>query len=225
MADTDLEKQDWWEWHLAYDEPGSRLWLRTQTVHRRIRDFLDSREPGSTVRIVSPCAGQGRELLPVVAAHPRRADVRARLVELDPRNVAAACDAISELRLDWNVEIVCGDASVTDVWVGAVPADLVVLCGVLGCIDDGDAQNTIAALPQLCGQDATVVWTLQPLQLERTRELRGWFEEAGFAEQYFESPGLDASWVGVHRFAGAPQPLARGTRLFTFPSTFERAPA
>jgi hypothetical protein len=224
MADTHSEKPDWWEWHLAYDIPGSRLQLRTEIVHRNIRSFLDGREPGTTIRIVSPCAGQGRELLPVIAEHPRRSDVRARLVELDPRNVACGCEAISDLRLDWNVDIVCGDASVTDAWIGAVPADLVVLCGVLGCIDNGDARNTIAALPQLCGTGATVVWTLQPRQLERTRELRGWFEEAGFAEQSFESPGLDASWVGAHRYMGAPQPLTRGVRLFTFAS-YERAPA
>jgi hypothetical protein len=225
MAEADRDQRDWWEWHLDYDVPGSRLQLRTEIVHRHIRTFLDGREPGATVRIVSPCTGQGRELLPVIAAHPRRADVRARLVELDPHNVAAACDAVSELRLDWNVDIACGDPSVTDAWVGAVPADLVVLCGVLGWIDNDDAQKTIGALPQLCGPRAMVVWTLQPLPLERMSEIRGSFEEAGFQEQAFESPGLDASWVGLHRYAGAPQPLRRGIRLFTFPSRFERARA
>jgi hypothetical protein len=221
MADTHSEKPDWWEWHLAYDVPGSALQLRTEIVHRHIREFLDAREAGSPVRIVSPCGGQGRELLPVIALHPRRAEVHARLVELDPRNVAAACESVSDLRLDWNVDIVCGDASLTDAWVGAVPADLVVLCGVLGCIDDGDARNTIEALPGLCGEGATVVWTLQPMQLDRMREIRGWFEEVGFKEQCFESPGLDASWVGVHRFAAQPRPLTRGVRLFTFPSRWE----
>jgi hypothetical protein len=214
MADTGSDRADWWEWHREYDELGSRLALRTELVHRNIRNFLDTRDPGSTVRIISPCAGQGRELLPVIAAHPRRADVRARLVELDPRNVAAACDAVSDLRLDWNVDVVSGDASVTDVWVGAVPADLVVLCGVLGCIDDVDARTTIAALPELCTAGATVVWTLQPSQLERMREIRSWFEESGFTEQAFESPGIDASWVGLHRLAGEPRPLRRGVRLF-----------
>jgi hypothetical protein len=225
MADTHSEKPDWWDWHLAYDVPGSTLQLRTEIVHRHIRNFLDSRDPRSPIRIVSPCAGQGRELLPVIAGHPRRSDVRARLVELDPRNVADACDAVSELRLDWNVDIVCGDAAVTDAWFGAVPADLVVLCGVLGCIDDGDAQQTIRALPELCGAGATVVWTLQPMQLARMREIRGWFEEAGFTERAFESPGLDASWVGVHRFDGVPKPLTRGIRLFTFGSSRGEIPA
>ena len=221
MANTEHEKPDWWAWHLDYDIPGSRLQARTELVHRHIRNFLDSRDAGSAVRIVSPCAGQGRELLPVIAAHARRADVHARLVELDPRNVAAACESVSDLRLDWNVDIVCGDASVTDAWIGAVPADLIVLCGVLGCIDDVDARNTIGALPGLCGGGATVVWTLQPMQLNRMREIRSWFEEVGFTEQCFESPGLDASWVGVHRYSGEPRPLMRGVRLFTYPARWE----
>jgi hypothetical protein len=209
------KQTDWWEWHRQYDTPGSPLQIRTVVVHRRIREFLDSRGPG-LVRIVSPCAGQGRELLPVIASHPRRPEVRARLVELDARNVADACDAVEALRLDWNVDVVRADASVTDAYTGAVPADLVVMCGIFGCIDDADAQNTVELLPGLCASDATVVWTLQPEQIERAEQIRLWLEESGFREQSFESPRSDASWVGVNRFAGAVRPLKRGVRLFTF---------
>lgn len=36
------------------------------------------------------CAGQGRDLIDVLSGHPRRAEVTARLVELEPRNAAAA---------------------------------------------------------------------------------------------------------------------------------------
>ncbi len=201
MAGRDPKQTDRWEWHRNYETPGTPLQIRTEVVHRRVREFLDSRGPG-LVRILSPCAGQGRELLPVIAGHPRRSDVRARLVELDPRNVAGACDAVSGLRLDWNVEIVCSDSSVTDAYVGAVPADLVVLCGVFGWIDDTDVQNTVEVLPELCAAGATVVWTLQPAQLDRTAPIRGWFEESGFREQSFESPALDASWVGRQPLRG-----------------------
>lgn len=224
MAGEPRVETDWWEWHEAYDIPGSRLQVRTEIVHRRIRDCLDWSAPG-LIRILSPCAGQGRELLPVIAGHPRRSDVRARLVELDPRNVAGACDAVSGLRLDWNVEIVCSDSSVTDAYVGAVPADLVVLCGVFGWIDDEDARNTIRLLPELCAAGATVVWTLQPAQLDRTAPIRGWFGETGFREHSFESAGIDAAWVGVSRFAGSPRPLTRGVRLFTFRTGADRTTA
>ena len=216
MEEADFDTADWWAWHRDYDVPGSSLQLRTEIVHRHIRAFLDEGRLGERVRIVSLCGGQGRELLPVVAAHPRRADIRARLVELDPRNVEAACDSVSELKLDWNVDIVRGDASVTDAYAGAVPADLVVICGVFGCIGADDARNTIEHLPELCARGAAIVWTIQPSQLERTPDIRRWFAEAGFHESAFESPGLEASWVGLHRYAGEPRPLTRGVRLFTF---------
>jgi hypothetical protein len=219
-----MTDHDWWEWHRAYDIPGSRLHVRTEIVHRRIRECLDWSAPGA-VRILSPCAGQGRELLPVIASHPRRTDVRARLVELDPRNVAAACDAVTNLRLDWNVEIVRGDASVTDAYVGAVPANLVVLCGIFGCIDEADAETTITVLPELVAPGAMVVWTLQPTLVDLAASIRTWFRDAGFREHSFESAGLDASWVGVSRFAGTSRPLTRGVRLFTFRSSDERSRA
>src|SRR5262249_5666260 len=138
-----ITPMDWWEWHREYDEAGSPLELRTRIVHRHVRSFLGAREPGAPIRIVSICAGQGRELLPVLSGHPRRTDVRARLVELDPRNVAAATEYVSEHALDWNVEVVRGDAAFTDAYAGAVPADLVVACGVFGCVSPDDARMTI----------------------------------------------------------------------------------
>ena len=78
---------DWERWHDAY-EPGGRLEGRLACVQERIRELLDERPPGP-IHVVSMCAGQGRDLLPVLSTHPRRDDVSARLVELDPRNVAA----------------------------------------------------------------------------------------------------------------------------------------
>jgi hypothetical protein len=81
------EAVDWARWHDRYDED-SPLARRLVVVQERIRELLD-RAPAGPIRVVSICAGQGRDLLPVIASHARRDDVRARLVELDPRNVAA----------------------------------------------------------------------------------------------------------------------------------------
>jgi hypothetical protein len=187
---------------------------RTELVHHHIRAFLDSRAPGS-VRIVSMWAGQGRELLPVLAGHPRRSDVHTRLVERDPLSVAAACETVSELRLDWQVDVVCADAGLTDAYAGAVPADLVLLCGVFGSLGAAGIRTAIDGLPQLCGRRATVVWTHERRPDDPTPSIRGWFSDAGFQEDAFESSATEASWVGVQRFTGEPQPLGRGVRLFT----------
>ena len=56
--------------------------------------------------------GQGRDLLGVLADHPRRDDVRARLVELDVRNTALAEERSRAARLT-HVDVVTADASLT----------------------------------------------------------------------------------------------------------------
>ena len=72
---------------------------------------------------------QGRDLIEVLAAHPRRDDVRARLVELDARNAAFARGAAGAAGLG-QVEVVTGDAALTDHYRDVVPAELVLVCGV-----------------------------------------------------------------------------------------------
>jgi hypothetical protein len=81
---------DWHEWHDAYDSPDSYLGRRLALVQERIRLALDDAPPGPLTAI-SICAGQGRDLIGVLADRPRRHDVRARLVELDERNGAVRC--------------------------------------------------------------------------------------------------------------------------------------
>ncbi|MFI0448427.1 SAM-dependent methyltransferase [Actinomadura sp. 6N118] len=207
-------RRDWAEWHEAYDDPGSPLSRRLLTVQERIRDVLDEAPPGPIIA-VSSCAGQGRDLLGVLAGHPRSADVAARLVELDEHNVRVARAAIEEAGLA-NVEAVAGDASRTDAFAGAVPADLVLVCGVFGNLADADIERTISLLPQLCAEGAHVVWTRNRRPPDVTPHIHRWFEKHGF-EKRWSSPPLERGYgVGVHRYRGEPAPLERGVRLFTF---------
>src|SRR6266566_564111 len=106
---ADPPAQDWRAWHDEYDVPGSQLARRLAAVQEQIRVALDSSPPGP-LRVVSICAGQGRDLLGVLATHPRGRDVTARLVELDPRNAAIARDAAHAAGLG-GVGVVVGDAS------------------------------------------------------------------------------------------------------------------
>jgi hypothetical protein len=159
----------------------------------------------------------------VLADHPRRSAVRGRLIELDPANSAAALRRVRQLGLD-AVEVVTGDAAITDAYVGAVPADLVLVCGIFGNIPVVDIRRTIEALPQLCAREATVIWTRHRGPPDITPTIRTWFARAGFVEQAFEStdaeapqPGaFPAQSVGAHRWPHDPQPLERGRRLFSF---------
>ncbi|WP_134116525.1 SAM-dependent methyltransferase [Kribbella kalugense] len=202
---------DWQTWHQRYDEPGSELSRRLEAVKAQVRDALD-RAPAGPVPVVSLCAGQGRDLLEVLADHPRRADVQARLVELDPKLAASARERAGDFD---QVEVVTGDASLTDQYVGVVPAELVLLCGIFGNISPEDIQRTVDASPQLCRTGATVIWTRHREEPDLVPTICEWFESRGFERVWVSEP--DAGFgVGVHRFNGVPDPLVTGQSLFSF---------
>jgi hypothetical protein len=209
-----MNERDWVQWHEPYEEPGSYLHRRLVEVRRVIDAGLRAAPPGD-VTAISMCAGQGADLLGVLEGHPRRREVRALLVELDPDNAAIARSTADRLELD-RVEVVTADAGTTAVYGGFVPARLVLVCGVFGNISDGDVQNTIGLLPTLCAAGATVVWTRHRLAPDLTGHIRHWFVEAGFAEQSFHAPDDTYFSVGVHQLVTDPQPYGDDDRLFTF---------
>jgi hypothetical protein len=203
---------DWQAWHAKYDVPGSELSRRLAVVQEQIRAALD-RAPAGPVPVVSLCAGQGRDLLEVLADHPRRGDVRARLVELDPVLTASARERADGL----DVEVVTGDASLTDQYAGMVPAELVLMCGIFGNVSTTDIERTIAAAPQFCRTGATLIWTRHREDPDLAPTICGWFESRGFERIYLSE--RDAGFgVGAHRYVGAPEPLATGQSLFSFVS-------
>ena len=204
---------DWRTWHDQYDLPDSWMTRRLQAVQEQIRATVDS-SPSGPLRVVSLCAGQGRDLLEVLAEHPRCDDVRARLVELDERNTAFAQEMARAAGLD-QVEVVTADASLTDHYRGMVPADLVLVCGVFGNITDADIERTIDTCSQLCRTGGTVIWTRHRAAPDRVPLICEWFEERGFERQWLSEPE-EGFGVGVHRFVGEPQPLAAGRQMFTF---------
>jgi hypothetical protein len=186
------------------------LQRRLAIVQRHIGATLHS-APSGPIRVVSMCAGQGHDLLGVLDGHPRAADVQARLVEIDPRN----CD-VARAVAPANVDIVTGDASDTTAYAGAVPAELVLVCGVFGNIADHHIVNTIETLPSLCAPGATVIWTRHRREPDRTTEVRKWFVDAGFSEVTFEAPEGFIFGVGVNRLTADPVPFQPGKKMFDF---------
>jgi hypothetical protein len=202
---------DWLTWHDRYDQPDSWARRRLAVVQRQIGAALDGLPPGP-IRVVSMCAGQGHDLLGVLATHPRRADVTARLVELDPRNVAVARRAAGP-----GVEVVEGDASLVGSYDGMVPADLVVACGVFGNISDADIEHTVTHLPRLCRTGGTVVWTRHTAAPDITPSVRNWFRDNGFREIVFETAEDGVPFgVGSHVLTGPTLPYLPELRLFDF---------
>lgn len=210
---------EWVNWHRQYEE-GSSLSKRLDVVRTLIRDELDRRPPGP-LRALSMCAGDGRDLLEVLASHPRRADVRARLVERDPALAAGARDRIARHRLA-GIHVVEGDAGRARVYEGAVPADLLLVCGVYGNISDTDIRNTIAHLPELAAPGAFVAWTRGRFQPDLTTTIRTWFRAAGFEEiRFVPVPGSTMA-AGANRLVVPPRPFDLSVRLFEFLAAGER---
>lgn len=205
---------DWTAWHEGYDDDSSGLPLRLARVRQRVREALDD-QPAGPITIVSMCAGQGRDLLGVLPDHPRRDDVRARLVELDPGLAADARRAAAGLP---GVEVVEGDAANCAAYAGFVPADLVLVCGVFGNIADEQVRHTIVHLPRLCRTGGTVFWTRHRQSPDLTPVIRKWFAANGFAEIAFDF-GEGTEWsVGTHRLSGPSLPYDADVRLFEFGS-------
>jgi hypothetical protein len=201
--------KDWIAWHVAYDEE-TPLAHRLVAVQRRIREALLAC-PAGPIRVISACAGEGRDLLGALVDHPRAADVHGRLVELDSELAARAAANAPP-----GIEVVRADAGSTDPYVGAVPADLVLVCGVFGNVSDRHVEQTVRAMPTLCARGATVIWTRHRRPPDLTLDIRRWFVAAGFELVAFDAPEAFEWSVGVYRFAADPEPIVPGRQLFSF---------
>lgn len=204
---------DWSKWHDAYTRAGSGLADRLAAVRAQIERHLDSTAP-RPVRVVSACAGDGRDLLGVLAARPDADRVTGLLVEYDEGLATRAAHLARELPA--GIEVRQADAARSDVYQHAVPADLVLLCGIFGNVSDADVQTTIEAAPELCAPGAEVIWTRHRKDPDLTPTIRGWFAAAGFEEVAFVAPDGCHWSVGVHRLVTEPRPLDPGAHWFTF---------
>jgi len=201
---------DWASWHRRYEDPGSELSQRLVAVREQIALALERAAPGP-LRLLSLCAGDGRDVLPVLAEHPRGGDVTGRLVELDPVLSGTARAAAPP-----SIEVWTADAGTKAACAGAVPADLLLLCGIFGNVGDEDVARTVAAAPSLLATGGTVIWTRHRRVPDLTVRIRSWFAEAGIEETAFvAAPG--AGWaVGAGVLRGPSAPLPADRRLFSF---------
>ena len=206
--------RDYLAWHDDYDRPGSPLHLRLLVVQDLIANALDDVRPGP-IRVISMCAGQGRDLLTVARRHRRGDDLVGRLVELDPRNVDAARSAVADIGVT-GLEVVEADAGRSDAYIGATPADLVLACGIFGNVTDEDVKGTVGFIPSaLC---AGRMGDLDPGAACRRilDEIQDWFADVGCEPRALVVGEGGIFGVGAAQFFGDPTEPHRGTRLFDF---------
>jgi ubiquinone/menaquinone biosynthesis C-methylase UbiE len=204
-------------WHRDYEDPGSNLSLRLRTVQRMVAQVLDGASTHSPpIRVISMCAGQGRDVIDVVSTSSRRTDVSALLVELDPALVDFARARASSAGVAAHVRVEQGDASLCQFYAEHVPADLVLVCGVFGNISSSDITKTIEALPGFCRPGGHVIWTRHRRSPDATSSIRAEFAASGFGEIEFVAPESTVMTVGHHRLEGSTTAFDPERRLFDF---------
>ncbi|MEY9934236.1 hypothetical protein ABH926_008901 [Catenulispora sp. GP43] len=207
--------RDWKTWFAAYDDPESPLVKRLAVVQDGIRRALDE-APAGTISVLSLCAGEGRDLIPVLAGHPRRADVRARLIEFDPVIAQVARDAAAVAGLD-GVDVVTGDAADQALYGDYAPADLLLLCGIFGNISEADIHNTVSHAAHLTARGGAAIWTRHRHDPAVVPRIHGWFAEAGFADLWQSDADLPTTvYVAANRQEREPAPSPDDEKLFTF---------
>jgi hypothetical protein len=102
-------------------------------------------------------------------------------------------------------------------YADALPADVLLLCGIFGNVSDADIQRTAQAAPALCAPGATVIWTRHRRPPDLTPQIRAWFQASGFEEVAFDTPGTEAlTGVGVGRLTVPPPAWLPAGPIFAF---------
>jgi hypothetical protein len=206
--------RDWPEWYADYDDPASSLSRRLEVVRSALGDALDASD--GPVRLLSLCAGDGRDTIPVLAA--RRTAVSGVLVELDPGLAHQA-----RANAPAGIEVRTADAGTTASYADVAPVDVLLECGIFGNVSDDDIARTVAATPSLLRSGGQVIWTRgnrvrrdptaydgDPAEL-----VRDLFAAAGLDEVAFVSDPSGFR-VGVQRWPGPDGTPDPDRRLFSF---------
>lgn len=165
-------------------------------------------------RILSLCAGDGRDIIPVVAAIPPARRPALVLVELDDALAEAGRQRATAAGVA--ATVITGDAGDSATWRCHTPVDLLMLCGVFGNIPAADVQRTIGAARSVVVPQGAVLWTRGARGDDDPRpQAREWFREAGFDELAYEAEAVGYG-VGVNRAAAGANEAALPARLFSF---------
>ena len=160
MRDAGLVK-DWLAWHEAYDDPSSSLARRLGVVRNRLEEVLEA-PAGEWRQLLSLCAGDGRDVIPVLAARAASSSVSALLVERDEELSRRALESASSSGLG-TVEVRCADAGDPTSFDDVLPVDVLLLCGIFGNIEHKRVEGrdrcstAPARLGRLCDLDARCV--------------------------------------------------------------------
>jgi protein-L-isoaspartate O-methyltransferase len=204
---------DWQAWHADYDDATTSLSRRLVVVRQRLTELLHHDRAPRT--ILSLCAGDGRDIVPLVATLLENARPAVTLVELDPTLADAARQRARDAGL--HVTVITGDAGLVDSWRHETPVDLLMLCGIFGNVSDDDVRTIVRSLPTFLNPRGAVIWTRGHRSgVDVRTTIRRRFTDAGFEEIAFDSEPTGYG-VGVNRLDTATTTTEHTPdRLFSF---------
>jgi hypothetical protein len=207
---------DWVKWHQLYETEPSRL-VRLKLVQQHLSDCMHYVSAGA-FKVVSICAGDGRDIIGALSGHKRRNEARVRLVEINPGLVETGRKAAESAGLAEQIEFSSGDATMSSAYSGIAPADLVIACGVFGNVREQHLSQLVSCLPQLCQTRGYIVWThfLSRSGLKRIELIRGLLQTAGFVDKHLDFSDQAGLLVATQFYAGKNMPLPDHSRLFEF---------
>ncbi|MFK0730802.1 MAG: class I SAM-dependent methyltransferase family protein [Gloeotrichia echinulata GP01] len=208
--------KDWYEWHDLYKtEP--KLQQRLEIVREYIAYSLNASKNGA-ISILSVCAGDGRDLLGTLKNHPRAKDVSARLVEINSDLVKSGRATIESLGLTKQIEFINDDATIATNYLGAIPADIVIVCGVFGNLaDEAELNRLLDNLSFLSKPGAFVIWTRgHSNDIPHSDNVRKILRASRFEEVSFKLTATGDMGVGLHRYLGENLPQPKEQQLFVF---------
>jgi len=205
----------WSDWpQRAYKQ--RRYQQRLAAVQAHLFDCLNA-APAGQVRVISVCAGDGRDLLGVLEIHQRRNDVAAWLIEQSAQSVNAGAARASALGLADAVNFLHADATLYATYQGIAPADIVLFCGVWGHVPAHERISVIRALACLCKPDGVVIWSRAIAKgLERLEQIQSLFRAPPWERTALTSTP-DKTWaIATHRYCGPAADLPSEGQIFRF---------
>jgi len=210
-----IHSRSWTGWPTeAYAQ--NRYQQRLEAVQQHLIERLDS-VPCGPIRLISICAGDGRDVIGVLQTHERRKEMSAWLVELDRQSVAAGIRDASLVGLQDTVRFINGDATDYVTYQDIAPADIVLACGVWGHVPAHERVSLTSALAALCRPRGTVTWTRGISNgTARLDEIESLFVRPTW-ERMRITLTADKRWaVATYRYGGQSRLLPRTGRIFNF---------
>lgn len=206
----------WVEWHEQYDIPETRLANRLETVRDRLSGVLDELAVPAP-RLLALCAGDARDVIPVLSARADRERAVATLVELDEVLASRARDAARTAGLA-GADVRCADAGDPVSYIDVLPVDVLMMCGIFGHVAPETVDEIARRVPTMVRAGGYVIWTRGGGvvdAVDRRPEVRRAFVDAGLPEVSYDGPP-ETFGVGVNRVEHALELEPTPAPLFAF---------